>query len=82
VVCRRIRNAKGEEEYEACSPGDAGAEETTLVSLAERGLASKVATPMITMRDFEKALIRARPTVSEKDLQTHEQFTTEFGEEG
>eukprot|EP00884_Botryococcus_braunii_P018340 jgi/Botrbrau1/518/Bobra.110_2s0147.1 len=79
---RRVKNAKGEEEFEACSPGDPGAQETTLVQLAERGLASQVATPMITMRDFEKALLRARPTVSEKDLEVHEQFTSEFGEEG
>lgn len=34
------------------------------------------------MRDFEKVLLRARPTVSQKDLKVFEDFTAEFGEEG
>lgn len=38
--------------------------------------------PMISMRDFEKVLLRARPTVSTKDLATFTDFTKEFGEEG
>jgi vacuolar protein-sorting-associated protein 4 len=35
----------------------------------------------ITMRDFEKVLLRARPTVSTGDLGVFERFTEEFGEE-
>ena len=31
--------------------------------------------PKITFRDFEKVLLRARPTVSAKDLDIYEQFT-------
>lgn len=42
----------------------------------------KVAPPLISMRDFEKVLLRARPTVSQKDLKVFEDFTKEFGEEG
>lgn len=33
------------------------------------------------MRDFDKVLDRARPTVSTKDLEVFERFTEEFGEE-
>jgi vacuolar protein-sorting-associated protein 4 len=33
------------------------------------------------MRDFEKVLLRARPTVSQGDLGIFEKFTQEFGEE-
>jgi vacuolar protein-sorting-associated protein 4 len=41
-----------------------------------------VQPPVITTRDFEKVLLRARPTVSKKDLEVFERFTDEFGEEG
>jgi vacuolar protein-sorting-associated protein 4 len=37
---------------------------------------------MITVNDFRKVLLRARPTVAKKDLEDHERFTKEFGEEG
>ena len=42
----------------------------------------QVQPPRISMRDFEKVLLRARPTVSSKDLKVFEDFTKEFGEEG
>ena len=42
----------------------------------------QVQPPKISMRDFEKVLLRARPTVSNKDLKVFEEFTQEFGEEG
>ncbi len=45
-------------------------------------LHAQVQPPRISMRDFEKVLLRARPTVSGKDLKEFEQFTAEFGEEG
>ena len=45
-------------------------------------LHAQVQPPRISMRDFEKVLLRARPTVSSKDLKEFEQFTAEFGEEG
>ena len=67
---------------EPCSPGAPGAIATTLTELAEKGLADRVATPEVSMRDFDKALTRARPTVSKKDLEVQERFTAEFGEEG
>lgn len=74
--------AEGGEMLEACSPGEPGAFAATLAELADRGLAGRVATPSITMRDFEKALLKARPTVSAKDIEVQEKFTSEFGEEG
>lgn len=43
---------------------------------------AQVHPPKITFRDFEKVLLRARPTVSTKDLEVYENFTSEFGEEG
>lgn len=67
---------------EPCSPGDVGAFPATLQSLAEAGRAAEVHPPNITMRDFEKVLLRARPTVSPKDLEAYVKFTKEFGEEG
>ena len=72
----------GKQQLEACSPGDPGAFAATLAGLADKGLADRVATPVITMRDFEKALLKARPTVSVADLKTQEDFTRECGEEG
>ena len=79
---REVPGPDGRPMLEPCPPGAPGARETTLVQLADQGLAYRVATPMVTMRDFEKALSRARPTVSKKDLETQEAFTAEFGEEG
>jgi vacuolar protein-sorting-associated protein 4 len=67
--------------YEACSPAEPGAEERNLQWFADNNLADKVLPPRITMRDFEKVLTRARPTVSKSDLGIFEKFTEEFGEE-
>ena len=67
--------------FEPCAPKAAGAFEATLQQLADRGAADRVLPPRITRRDFEKVLLRARPTVSTGDLRIFEQFTEEFGEE-
>jgi len=42
----------------------------------------QILPPPITRTDFEKVLARQRPTVSKSDLEVHERFTKEFGEEG
>jgi vacuolar protein-sorting-associated protein 4 len=42
----------------------------------------QILPPPITRTDFEKVLARQRPTVSKTDLEVHEKFTKEFGEEG
>ncbi|GFR49509.1 hypothetical protein Agub_g11549 [Astrephomene gubernaculifera] len=78
---KRVRTPDGGEGWEPCSPGDSGAQELSLNYFAENGLADKVLPPRITMRDFEKVLMRARPTVGKGDLEVFERFTSEFGEE-
>lgn len=42
----------------------------------------QILPPPITRTDFDKVLARQRPTVSKSDLEIHERFTKEFGEEG
>nr|CAB3472273.1 unnamed protein product [Digitaria exilis] len=65
-----------------CGPKQPGAVQTTMQELASKGLAAKILPPPISRTDFEKVLSRQRPTVSKKDLEVHERFTKEFGEEG
>ncbi|XP_021722078.1 protein SUPPRESSOR OF K(+) TRANSPORT GROWTH DEFECT 1 [Chenopodium quinoa] len=65
-----------------CGPRQPGAVQTTMQDLAAEGLAAKIVPPPITRTDFEKVLSRQRPTVSKSDLEVHERFTQEFGEEG
>ncbi|KAG5560455.1 hypothetical protein RHGRI_003690 [Rhododendron griersonianum] len=65
-----------------CEPKQPGAVQTTMHGLAAKGLASKITLPPITKMDFDKVLARQRPTVSKADLEVHERFTKEFGEEG
>jgi hypothetical protein len=35
----------------------------------------------LAFADFERSLMKARPSVSQKELGTFEQWTTEFGQE-
>ena len=70
------------EYYVPCSPGDPSAWASTLDELASLGYADRVMPPPITLGDFKKILLRARPTVAAADLEVHERFTKEFGEEG
>ncbi|KAL2899481.1 Protein SUPPRESSOR OF K(+) TRANSPORT GROWTH DEFECT 1 [Bienertia sinuspersici] len=65
-----------------CGPRQPGAVQTTMQDLAAEGLAAKIVPPPIARMDFEKVLSRQRPTVSKSDLEVHERFTKEFGEEG
>ncbi|CAA7033744.1 unnamed protein product [Microthlaspi erraticum] len=65
-----------------CGPKQSGAIQITMQELAEKGLADKIIPPPIARTDFEKVLARQRPTVSKSDLEVHERFTKEFGEEG
>ncbi|EMS45124.1 Vacuolar protein sorting-associated protein 4B [Triticum urartu] len=65
-----------------CGPKQPGAVQTTMQDLASKGLASQILPPPISKNDFEKVLARQRPTVGKKDLEVHEKFTKEFGEEG
>ncbi|GLT57062.1 hypothetical protein SLA2020_300630 [Shorea laevis] len=65
-----------------CGPNQRGAVKTTIEELDAKGLASKILPPPITRADFDKVLARQKPTVSKADLEVHERFTQEFGEEG
>ncbi|XP_075644588.1 protein SUPPRESSOR OF K(+) TRANSPORT GROWTH DEFECT 1-like [Castanea sativa] len=65
-----------------CEPTERGAVQVTLQELDAQGLASKIQPPPITREDFDKVLARQKPTVSKADLEVHERFTEEFGEEG
>lgn len=83
-VCLFLRKVtKGGKQYlEPCSAGSPGAFETDLNKLAEEGKASEVAPPAITMSMMRRVLEKARPTVSQSDLESYKKFTSEFGEEG
>jgi len=72
----------GLDAYIPCSPGDPGAFAATLDGLDQAGYSKNVLPPPITRGDFERVLARARPTVSESDLQVFKDFTREFGEKG
>ncbi|TMW94096.1 hypothetical protein EJD97_010734 [Solanum chilense] len=65
-----------------CGPRQAGAIQTNMQELAAKGLASKITPPPISIRDFDRVLWKQKPTVSKADLELHERFTKEFGEEG
>ncbi|MED6222378.1 Vacuolar protein sorting-associated protein 4B [Stylosanthes scabra] len=65
-----------------CGPEQQGAVQVTMQDLASKGLSSKILPPPVTRTDFEKIFAGKRPTVSEADLEAHERFTKEFGEEG
>ncbi|XP_071729822.1 protein SUPPRESSOR OF K(+) TRANSPORT GROWTH DEFECT 1-like [Rutidosis leptorrhynchoides] len=65
-----------------CGPEQPAATLITIQDLAAQGLAEKICLPPITRSDFDKVLARQRPTVSKSDLEVHERFTEEFGEEG
>uniref|UniRef100_A0A6N2MP58 Vesicle-fusing ATPase n=2 Tax=Salix viminalis TaxID=40686 RepID=A0A6N2MP58_SALVM len=61
-----------------CGPKQPGAVQISM----QEGLAEKLLPPPIMKTDFDKVLARQRPTVSNADLDVHERFTKEFGEEG
>ncbi|KAL2328477.1 hypothetical protein Fmac_021904 [Flemingia macrophylla] len=65
-----------------CGPKQQSAIQITMQELASKGLASQILPPPISRTDFDKVLARQRPTVSKGDLDIHERFTKEFGEEG
>jgi len=77
-----VRGEGGGDQYMPCSPGAPGAFAATLEGLADAGYSAQVVPPPITRGDFERVLARARPTVSEDDLQVYKDFTREFGEKG
>ncbi|XP_075636162.1 protein SUPPRESSOR OF K(+) TRANSPORT GROWTH DEFECT 1-like [Castanea sativa] len=65
-----------------CGPEQPGAVQITMLELAAQGHALKILPPSISNEDFMTVLARQRPAVSKFDLDVHERFTKEFGEEG
>ncbi|MEW5297799.1 MAG: hypothetical protein WDW36_000983 [Sanguina aurantia] len=70
-----------EEKWFPCPPGAPAGVEKNLQWFADNDCTDTVEPPKITFRDFEKVLLRARPTVGKSDLEIFEKFTAEFGEE-
>jgi vacuolar protein-sorting-associated protein 4 len=66
------------EKMTPCSPGDAGAIETTWMEVDSEALLE----PALTLKDFVKAIKSSRPTVSNEDLTRNAEWTKEFGSEG
>ena len=68
----------GEDKLMPCSPGDPGAMEMNWMEVDP----DRVAEPILTMKDFLKAVKKARPTVNDRDISAHLEWTSEFGMEG
>ena len=68
----------GVEKLTPCSPGDAGAMEMDWTQVESEQLQE----PPLNLKDFEKAIKTARPTVSGEDLKRNAEWTKEFGSEG
>ncbi|KAH9599197.1 MIT protein [Trypanosoma melophagium] len=62
-----------------CSPGDPEGFAMTAQEIAQPELLMPLP---VTMQDFMKALLTARPSVSDDDVTQHIKFTEEFGQEG
>ncbi len=61
-----------------CSPGARGAMEMSLSQVDPK----KLLPPIVSFKDFQKALKTARPSVSQDDLHEYVKFTEDFGQEG
>lgn len=79
--CRQVTK-NGKQYLEPCTQSSPGAIETDLNKLAESGRAAEVSPPEITMKMMRRVLEKARPTVSNSDLDVYKRFTSEFGEDG
>lgn len=62
-----------------CSPGDPQGFPMTMIEIPNPKMV--IALP-VTRTDFLKAIKTARPSVSEKDIVQHIEFTKDFGQEG
>jgi vacuolar protein-sorting-associated protein 4 len=61
-----------------CSPGDPDAKEMTWMQVGS----DELLEPELTLKDFVRAVEKAKPTVSQDDLVKHGKFTLDFGQEG
>lgn len=79
---KEVVSKEGEQMWMPCGPRQRGGIQTTMQDLAAKGLAAKILPPPISKADFDKTLLKQKATVSKDDLELHERFTKEFGEEG
>lgn len=64
--------------YEPCSPGAPGAREMNWMNIP----GDKLKEPLVCMADFLRSLTRAKPSVSDADLDKCRAFMEDFGQEG
>jgi len=76
--CQVIDPKDQKEKLTPCSPGDRGAMEMDWTQVESEQLLE----PPLLLKDFEKAIRTARPTVSQSDLDRNADWTKEFGSEG
>lgn len=75
---RNISEDPDQRKLTPCSPGDEGAIEMSWTEIE----ADELEEPVLTIKDFLKAIKNTRPTVNEEDLKKQEDFTRDFGQEG
>ncbi|WWC88948.1 uncharacterized protein L201_003863 [Kwoniella dendrophila CBS 6074] len=68
----------GKTKLTPCSPGDPAAVEKTWTDVNSEELLE----PLLSVKDFEKAISVNRPTVTQADITKHIEFTNEAGGEG
>lgn len=65
-------------QYQPCSPGQAGAQEMNWMELD----GDQLKEPDLSIEDFLKAVKSNKPTVNQKDLDKFIEFTNDFGSDG
>mmetsp|Transcript_40768 Transcript_40768/g.161552 ORF Transcript_40768/g.161552 Transcript_40768/m.161552 type:complete len:451 (-) Transcript_40768:241-1593(-) len=75
-----VENGVEVEQMAPCSAGDSDPTkfEATLMDIKP----DQLMVPRVTYFDFERALSKSKPSVSQGDLADHVKFTEEFGQEG
>eukprot|EP00917_Polyrhabdina_sp_WS-2016_P027963 GHVP01059685.1.p3 GENE.GHVP01059685.1~~GHVP01059685.1.p3 ORF type:complete len:286 (-),score=73.95 GHVP01059685.1:3675-4436(-) len=70
-------NLNGKTKYMPCSPGDKDAIKMSLNDIEDDCIEAEP----LTFSDLIKSLEKVKPSVSEKDIEMHMEFTREFGQE-
>lgn len=78
IISQMVDPKDGNEKLTPCSPGDRGAIEMDWTQIES----DQLLEPPLLLKDFEKAIRTARPTVSQSDLEKNADWTREFGSEG
>ncbi|KAF8150386.1 AAA-domain-containing protein [Mycena galopus ATCC 62051] len=73
-----FKRAEDGQKWTPCSPGDPEAVEKTWTDIDS----DELLEPPLKVADFLKSLASTRPTVTESDIQRHDQWTRESGNDG